>query len=91
MSQNRCEERVRRKAAFAKETPRAAAGLLLALLLIPVSARAEGEPAPLEASPEQFEAPPAPVADPNLAEPEAPGEASPWTGGRAESQCAWRR
>ena len=76
MSQNRCQERVRRKPSFANETPRAAAGLLLALLLIPVNAQAEGEPAPLEASPEQFEAPPAPVVDPNLVEPEAPGEAS---------------
>ena len=76
MTQDRCQKQIRCAASFGKATGLAAAGLLLALLLIPVNAQAEREPAPLEASPEQFEAAPAPGVDPNLVQPEAPGEAS---------------
>jgi iron complex outermembrane receptor protein len=76
MNQNHCQGRVTRKASFGQEILGAAAGLLLALLLIPVGALAEDEPALLEVKPEQAEAPSAPVVDPELVESVAPGEAS---------------
>ncbi|MCS5636247.1 MAG: hypothetical protein NZ990_07000, partial [Myxococcota bacterium] len=73
MSQVRCQGRVIREAAFGQETSRTAAALLLALFLIPASALAEDEPAPIEAAPEQAEEAAAPVVDPDLVVEADPG------------------
>lgn len=66
MSRHRCQGRVIREASFWSDALRAAAALLLAVFLIPAGALADDEPAPLEAAPEQSEAPAAPVVDPDL-------------------------
>ena len=66
MSRHRCQGRVIREASFWSDALRAAAALLLAVFLIPAGALADDQPAPLEAAPEQSEAPAAPVVDPDL-------------------------